>query len=184
MEEDLVSLAGSMIAEEETAAMAASITEGLGPKVALTVLHPCPAGLLEALAARGFAPYAVSAGTSWDDSPDARAVTRAGPLTFLSQVTEEGTPALLISELSFWLRPEALITLARRSYLALEPGGRIAIAVHAFAAGSPAPAWCASPVVEKALALAGFEGITISALPSPQAEHASRSGYVAVARKP
>jgi hypothetical protein len=181
-EADLATLAGSLIADDEAAAMAASIAEGLGPKGALTVLQPCPAGLLEELAARGFASYTVSAGTSWDDTP-APVSTRTGPLTFLSQVAEESTAALLVSELSFWLKPELLITLTRRSYLALEPAGRIAIAVHAFAAGSPAPAWCAAPVVEKALELAGFTDISISDVRSPQADQASPSGYVAVARK-
>lgn len=181
-EADLATLAGSMIDDEEAAAMAASIAEGLGPKGAITVLQPCPAGLLEELTARGFTPYAVSAGTSWDDAPSP-ASTRSGPLTFLSQVAEESTSALFVSELSFWLKPEALITLARRSYLVLERGGRVAIAVHAFAAGSPAPAWCAAPVVARALELAGFMDISIIDVRSPQADQASPSGYVAVARK-
>jgi hypothetical protein len=182
-EEDLAALAGSMIGGDEAAAMAASIADALGLPGSLTVLQPSPPGLVAALAERGFLPHAVSAGTAWDEAPGARVVTHTGPLTFLSQVGEESTAAMLVSELSFWLKPEALIALARRSYLALERDGRIAIAVHAFAAGSPAPAWCAAPVVARALELAGFSDITITDARSPRAGQALPSGYVAVARK-
>ena len=108
--------------------------------------------------------------------------TRTGPLAFLSQVPEDSLDVLLACELAFWLRPEALIDLARRSYLTLSSTGRLLVVVHSFAMGTPAPAWCAPPVVEKALDLAGFKETTVISLPGGTAEP-STHGYIAVARK-
>lgn len=181
-EEDLGALADSMIAPEESRSMLYTVVECIGDIPAVTVLGPCSKGLLAGLNEHGSEVHRVSAGSSSDHAPGG-ATTRVGPLAFLSQVSEESIEALLVCELAFWLRPEAMIDLARRSYLALAPRGLLVVALHTFAAGAPAPAWCAPGVVEKALNLAGFEDVSIKSLPPIQGAPDSPSGYVAAARK-
>ncbi len=87
-----------------------------------------------------------------------------------------------MSDLAFWLRPEALVNLSRRSYLAIRPGGVIAVAVHSYALGDPAPAWCVPAVVEEALALAGFTGISTNTLPGGGPGNGP-AGFISSARK-
>lgn len=185
-EEDLAELAGAMIDDEETGLMADALLESLGTVGTLMAIGPCPRYLLESLGATGCDVYRVSPGTAWDEVEGAPAATRTGPLAFLSQVTEESVEAVLVCDLSFWLKPETVIRLTRRAYLALRPGGRIAIVVHSFASGAPAPAWCAALVITKALDMAGFTEISIRQLPAEPKDGSSGtspSGYVAVANK-
>ena len=174
-EQDLCDLAGAMLAEGEAAATAAAIAEFFAQSKSVTVVGPSPTPLLKALAGRGLEVVRVSSGSAWDED-GAPVESRTAPLSFLGQVEEESQPALLFGELAFWLRPEALVALARRSYLALAPRGRLAVPVHGFAAAGPAPAWCSAPVVKKALSMAGFIDIAVA---RPEA-----GGYVATARKP
>ncbi len=185
-EEDLAELAGSMINDEETSLMANALAEDLGTVGTLMAIGPCPRYLLESLDGCGCNVYRVSPGTAWDEVEGGPIATRTGPLAFLAQVAEESMEAALICDLAFWLKPETLIRLTRHAYLALRPGGRMVIAVHSFAAVAPAPAWCAAPVVTKALDIAGFSDISIGLLqaePADGATDASRSGYVAMAKK-
>ncbi|MHB8894869.1 MAG: hypothetical protein ACYC99_06780 [Candidatus Geothermincolia bacterium] len=176
-ERDLGDLAGALMAEGEAAGSAAAIAEFLTPAGRVTVVGPCPAPLVAAIEGKRLEVLRVSAGSAWD-GPGARSVgTETAPLSFLSQVAEASQQAVLVSELSFWLRPEELISLTRRSYLALAPRGRIAISVLGFASAGPVAAWCSGPVVKKALAMAGFTDIAI-------ARPGETGGYVATARKP
>jgi hypothetical protein len=179
-EDDLAALAGSMIGDDEARAVQEAVVLSVDGVSQLISVGPFPEGLLGVLRDNGMTVGCVSPGTSWDEASSA-VVNRAGPLAFLSQVPEASLEAALLCELAFWLRPEMLVNLTRRAYLALEPGGRLVIVVHSFAVGSPAPAWCAGPVVTKALELAGFEDISITNLESG-AEPLKR-GYVAAARK-
>ena len=172
-EEDLCMLAGSLIDEGESSGIAGAVIDGLGKAERLLVLGPCPKGMKKGLEEGGCKLTSVSPGTSWDEAPGGEKV-RQGPLSFISQVPEGSQEAVLLPELAFWLKPEKLIGLVRRSYLALAPGGRLAIAVHSFAAGAPAPGWCSAAVVERALAIAGFKDIKILTAPK---------GFVAVATK-
>jgi hypothetical protein len=184
-EEDLAQLAGSMIEDEEAVRMAGALSEGLGTVDTLTAVGPCPRYLLESLQRSGCSVYRVSPGTPWDEVEGAHPSTLAGPLTFLGQVAEDSVEDALICDLAFWLKPETLIRLTRQTYLALKPGGRVALVVHSFAAGAPAPAWCASPVITSALEMAGFTDISITPpqAASPGTSGSSPSGYVAVANK-
>lgn len=179
-ESDLCSLASSMVCPEEAAAVESAVAEALGDAGAVTVLGPCRAELVEALSGHGLTVLRVSAGTSWDDAPGA--ATGSAPLAFLSQVQEGSVGAILVCELSFWLKPDALVGLARDSYLALCEQGRIVLAVHGFASGPPAPAWCAPEVVESALLLAGFHGISVKPI-DPAGAGGAPGGFVAGARK-
>lgn len=180
-EADLAVLAGSMVGAGEAREMEAAVAEAMSGADTVTALGPSSEGLLDALSARGVVVHRVSAGTAWDETT-APVTTHTGPLAFLSQVPEGSIDALLVCELSFWLRPEALIRLARRSYLALPPDGRLAVAVHSFAAGGTAPAWCATGVVEKALEMAGFKRVSTKSL-SGGPPAGTRPGYVTLARK-
>lgn len=179
-EADLSALAQAMVGTDEAVEMEAAVAEALAGSGAVTGLGPCPPGMTDALAARGLTVHPVSPGTTWDEG--GATPTRTGPLSFLSQVGEESIEAVLVCELTFWLKPEALVLLARRSYLALEPRGRAVIAVHSFAAGPPAPVWCSAEVITRALELAGFEEVSITSLKTGQAAGAP-SGFIAVARK-
>lgn len=182
-EEDLCLLVESLAGAGEDSRLAAACTEALGAPDLLTMLGPCSPGLLESLRAAGRRISIVNTGSTWEGSPGATG-TRAGPLRFLSQVAESSLEALLVPELAFWLRPERLVGLARRSYLALAPGGRLAVSVHGFASGAPAPAWCHPAAVEKALELAGFVDITlIGCGPGGGAADTAPSAFVAVGRK-
>lgn len=173
-EDDLSQLAGALMDEGEAAASTSTVAEFLGGGGTLTVVGPCPSPVLEALSASGLEVFVVSPGTAWDESSAGAAPS--SPVSFLAQLAEESTPALLVSELAFWLTPEALVRLARRSYLVLAKRGRIAVTVHGFATGGPAPAWCAPAAVKKALSLAGFTDIAVS--------RPLDKGYVATARRP
>lgn len=175
-EKDLSELAGAMLQDGEAAKMAAEIRSFLGEAGRMVVVGPCPAPLMKSLRSGGCDVLAVSAGTAWDAGENP-VEWGAAPVSFLYQLEEGSLQALLFSELSFWLRPEALISLARRSYLALAPRGRIATSVHGFASAGPAPAWVSGPVIKKVLSMAGFIDIAIN---RPSEE----GGYVATARKP
>lgn len=176
-EADLGALAGAMTDPAEDEAMRAAVAHALAGAGALTVVGPCPPGLIEALEADDLAVHRVSAPSAWDDSQAPATVT--GPTAFLSRAAERSIAAVMVCELAFWLKPELLIGLTRRSYLALESGGRAVFAVHSFASAAPAPAWCSPEVVRKALELAGFEDISVSRL-----DGAAPSGFVVSARRP
>lgn len=177
-EQDLSDLASALMAEGEAAASAAAVAEFLAPAGRVTIVGPCPTPVAKALEGKRLGVLRVSAGTAWDEqSGTSQVQALAAPLSFLSQVEEASQPAVLVSELSFWMRPEALISLARRSYLALGPRGRMVVAVQGFASAGPAPAWCSGPVVKKALAMAGFTDIAV-------VRPTDTGGYVATARKP
>jgi hypothetical protein len=177
-EKDLASLAGALLAEGEASASASAIAEYLKGAGRITIVGPCPTPVSKALADSGSRMLRVSAGTAWDVAQGGSSVTvTSAPLSFLSQLPEASQEAILVSELSFWLKPEALIALARRSYLAMAPRGRMAIAVHGFAASGPTTAWCSGPVVKKALSMAGFIDISV-------ARPGDAGGYLATARKP
>jgi len=179
-EEDLCRLVESFIDDSECRKIAAACMSGIGKVDLVTVLGPCPGGLVMELIDNGYRVLRVSPASSWDRPADTRRAMQ-GPARFLEQLPEESVAALLLPEIAFWLRPEALVRLVRRSYLALAPGGPLAIAVHSFAAGAPAPAWCDTRVVKRALELAGFSEVSI--LEELREPGAGPSGYVAVARK-
>ncbi len=182
-EEDLCGLAGSLIGEDEARAMSTAVTEALGGAGRVAALGPCPAGLVETLEENGVDVLEISPGSSWDDRAGVNpGMVSTGPVSFLWQVQEESLEAVLLSDLAFWLRPEALVNLSRRSYLAIGPGGVIAVAVHSYALGGPAPAWCVPAVVEEALALAGFTGISTSTLPGDSPGNGP-AGFISSARK-
>ena len=179
-EEDLSPLAESMIGTEEAHAMETAVLESFGQDESITVVGPCSSNLVDALMGGGRSVYRLSAGSSWDSPPGSS--TRCGPVSFLSRVSNESLGAVLVCELAFWLKPESLIELARRSYLALSTGGSLTFAVHSCLAGSPAPAWCSGPVIARMLGLAGFERIETREIPGPQAS--GPSGLVLTGRKP
>lgn len=176
-EQDLSKLAGALLAEGEAAASSSAIAEFFKGTGRVTVVGPCPSPVANALTDAGLHVLRVSAGSSWDQASASSVTTDTAPISFISQLEEGSQEAVLASELSFWLRPEALITLARKSYLALAPRGRLAIAVHGFASAGPAPAWCSGPVVKKAMSMAGFIDISV-------ARPGGSGGYLATARKP
>jgi len=177
-EQDLCDLAAALLSEGEAAASAAAIAEFLAPSGRVLIVGPCPTPVVKALKGKGLEVLRVSAGSAWDDADSSgQAQTRTAPLSFLAQVSEASQPAIMVSELSFWLRPEALITLARRSYLALGPRGRMVVAVQGFASAGPAPAWCSGPVVKRVLAMAGYIDIAVT-------RPGDTGGYIATARKP
>lgn len=176
-EKDLAELAGAMLAEGEAPAMAAAVTGFFGEAVRLTVVGPTPLPLVKALQAKGVDVLAVSAGTAWDESATGGVSMQAAPVSFLSQLDEASQSALLVSELSFWLKPEALVSLARRAYLVLAPRGKIAVTVAGFASAGHAPAWCSGPVVKKVLSMAGFLDIAVD-------RPGDAGSFVATARKP
>jgi len=176
-EQDLSDLAGALLVEGEAAACAVSIAEFLAPAPRVTIIGPCPTPVVKAIEARRLDVLRVSAGGAWDEQGDVAVRTAAAPLSFLGRLGEASQQAVLVSELSFWLRPEALVSLARRSYLALASRGRMVISVQGFASAGPVPAWCSGPVVKKALAMAGFIDIAV-------VRPANTGGYLATARKP
>lgn len=177
-ERDLSDLAGALLAEGEAALSASALAEFLAPAGRVTVIGPCPTPVMKAIEGKRLEVLRISAGTAWDESSaDETVSSNAAPLSFLGQVSEASQPAVLISELSFWLRPEALVSLTRKSYLALSPRGKVAVSVAGFASAGPVSAWCSSPVVKKALSMAGFTDIAIT-------RTAETGGYVATARKP
>lgn len=181
-EEDLCLLAGSMAGEGESRLLASVCAGALGETERLTVLCPCPGGLMEGLVEEGYTLTPIVSGSSWEE-PAGTTGLATGPVSFLSEAADGSLEALLVPELAFWLRPEKLVRLARKSYLALAPGGSIIIAVHGYAGGPPAPAWCGRHAVERALALAGFRDVTVLG-PARGPEDATRpEGYVAVARR-
>ena len=176
-EKDLAELAGAMLAEGEAPAMAQVLSGFVGETKRLTVVGPAPAPLLKALQAKGIDVLSVSAGTAWDESAGDSVSMQTAPLSFLGQLDEASQTAMLVSELSFWMKPEALISLARRAYLVLAPRGKIAVTVAGFASAGPAPAWCSGPVVKKVLSMAGFLDIAVE-------RPGDEGSFVATARKP
>ena len=181
-EEDLCLLAEAMVGEAEGGRLASLCVGALGEVGRLTVLCPCPRGLLESLAGGGLVVSPVLCGSAWEE-PAGPFRKADGPFSFLSEVAEGGLEALLVPELAFWLRPEKLIGLARAAYLSLARGGALIIAVHGFASSAPAPAWCDHAVVERALEIAGFTGITALGLSREPEAGARPDGYVVLARK-
>jgi hypothetical protein len=177
-EQDLCLLAEALIGEDESEGIANAVLNGLAGTERLLVFGPCPLKLKEHLEEGGLKLTNVSPGSSWDAEQDGKEV-RSGPLAFVSQVPEASLPAVLLPELSFWLKPEKLLGLIRRSYLVLAPGGRLALAVHGFAAAGPAPGWCSREVVENALSIAGFKDIKTIDLTARGAP----SGFVTLAGK-
>ena len=176
-EKDLAELAGAMLAEGEAPAMAQVLSGFVGETKRLTVVGPAPAPLLKALQAKGIDVLSVSTGTAWDESAGDSVSMQTAPLSFLGQLDEASQTAMLVSELSFWMKPEALISLARRAYLVLAPRGKIAVTVAGFASAGPAPAWCSGPVVKKVLSMAGFLDIAVE-------RPGDEGSLVATARKP
>lgn len=176
-EQDLCDLAGALMAEGEAPACASALREWFAPAGNVTVIGPCPTPVLKALQSARLEVTRVSGGTSWDGDGEPGAAVGSPPVSFLGQLPEAGRQAVLLSELSFWLRPEALISLVRRSYLVLAPRGRLAVLVAGFAAAGPVPAWCSGPVVKKALSMAGFIDIAVS-------RAGDAGGFVATARRP
>jgi len=176
-EKDLAELAGAMLAEGEAPAMAQVVASFIGDAKRLTVVGPAPGPLLKALQGKGTDVLAVSAGTAWDESAGKDVSMETAPISFLSQLDEASQAALLLSELSFWLKPEALVSLTRRAYLVLTARGRIVITVAGFASAGPAPAWCSGPVVKKVLSMAGFIDIAVE-------RPGDAGSFVATARKP
>ncbi len=177
-EQDLCDLAGAMLRGGEAAATAAAVADFLTGAGEVTVIGPCATPVLEALESSPLTVFRVSGGSAWDEGePGGSTATLTAPLSFLGQLDEASRPAILVSELSFWLRPEALIALARRAYLVLSTGGRIAVAVQGFAQGGPGPAWCSDATVLKALSMAGFGDVAV-------VKPTESGGYVATARKP
>lgn len=181
-EEDLCLLAESMAREEESMRLASACIGALGETGRLTVLCPCPRNLMDCLADAGYGLSPVLSGSAWEESPRP-ASNAGGPFAFLSEVEEGSLEALLVPEIAFWLRPERLIRLAREAYLSLAPGGAVIVAVHGFASGPPAPAWCGHSVVERAMAIAGFGEITVLGLTQEPEGAPASGGYVVLARK-
>lgn len=177
-EHDLCLLAEPMTSAQEDRDVADTVRDGLGMVERLLVLGPCPRDLKKRLEEGGLRLTSVSPGSSWDEGRGEKEV-RSEPLAFISQVPEESLEAVLLPELAFWLKPEKLLGLLRRSYLALSPGGRLAVAVHGFAAAGPAPGWCSPAVIEKALSIAGFKDVKTFHLTARDAP----AGFVAVAGK-
>ena len=177
-EEDICLLTEALIDKGEGSDIAGAVIDGLGKPERLLVLGPCPRDLEKHLEDGGLKLTCVSPGSSWDEAPGEKDV-RSGPLAFISQVPEVSLEAVLLPELAFWLKPEKLLGLMRRSYLALSPGGRLAVAVHGFAAAGPAPGWCSPAVVERALSIAGFKDIKTLQLTARDAP----AGFVAAAGK-
>ncbi|MFH1150984.1 MAG: hypothetical protein V1748_10980 [Actinomycetota bacterium] len=177
----------ALAAEEDLCALASAMTgptpAGLGEAVSgalrgtgrVTVLGPAGPGLLDSLKA-GVSVMKVSPPTAWDE-PGPGATVPAGPIAFISQIAEGSLEAVLVSNMAFWLRPERMVDLARRSYLALSDGGRLVVAVQT--GGDPSPAWCTPASVGRAIQLAGFHGAE-----TVEDEGASSTGwFVSVGRK-
>jgi len=125
----------------------------------------------------------ISSGSTWEEVslPPNTAFTKR-PLTFLSQLPEESQEAILICELAFWLRPEILMSLLRKTYLSLVPGGRLAIAIHSFANSHPSPQWSSEKVIEKAMSVCGFSGVEI--LHSENGNGKEAHWYLALGQRP
>jgi hypothetical protein len=177
-EEDICLLTEALIDKGESSDMAGAVIDCLGNPDRLLVLGPCPRDTRKHLEDGGLRLTCVSPGSSWDHAPGEKDV-RSGPLAFISQVPEGSLEAVLLPELAFWLKPERLLSLLRRSYLVLAHGGRLAVAVHHFAAAGPAPGWCSPAVVERALSIAGFKDIKTLQLAARDAP----AGFIAAAGK-
>lgn len=173
-EEDLALLSLSLQADGEPEALAGAVRGALGGVKSMVVLGPCPPGLSEALESSGIEVTRVNRGTAWEGSSGE--VGTGAPISFLGQMPEGSVEALLVPELTFWLRPEALLDLARRAYLVIAGGGKVAVAVHGFARSGPAPSWCSPEAVSSALELAGFSKASV-------ADAGTGGGFVASANR-
>lgn len=173
-ERDLCELAGAMIDQDSARFIVDACSGSLEKVRRVLVLGPCPDSLLEGLRARGLDLLRVSAGSSWDEPPEGSPAGK-GPVSFLSQVPEGSQEAVLLPELAFWLKPEALVGLVRRAYLVMAENAPIVVAVHSFADGGPTPGWCSPAPIGKALEMAGFRDVRV-------VEKAGR-GFVALAGK-
>lgn len=154
-ESDLAELAGAMVGEREDESLIAALAGFMNGCREPVVIGPCPAPTMKRIKARFDGALNLPIGGTWDEG------ATTGPISFFSNAAEESLSAVIVSELVFWFRPEQLIEMARRAYLVLQHGGRLAITVHSFAAGAPAPAWCSQPVIVRALELAGFRDISV-----------------------
>ncbi|MBU1669815.1 MAG: hypothetical protein KKF41_01745 [Actinobacteria bacterium] len=172
-EEDLCAVASAMTGPTP-APLASAVSDALHGAAQVTVLGPAAPGLLDDLE-MGISVTRVSPPTAWD-VPGPGTTMPSGPVAFITQLAEGSLEAVLVSDLAFFLRPERLVELARRSYLALAGGGRLVVAVQPL--GGPSPGWCTPASVDRALRLAGFQvdqGID---------EEASPTGwFVSVGRK-
>ncbi|MDD5447671.1 MAG: hypothetical protein PHO53_00660 [Actinomycetota bacterium] len=182
-EADLALLAECMVSEEETNEFSEAIATKLGNVKHLTIVGPCNSRLADKLKNQGYSISVVSSGSTWEEvglPPNAMLTKR--PFTFLSQLPEESQEAILVCELAFWLKPETLIGLLRKTYLSLVPGGLLAIAVHSFANTNPSPQWSSAKVIEKAMSVCGFSGVEI--LHSENGNGKEAHWYLALGQRP
>lgn len=177
-EADLCSLADALTGAEYGRVFTGPLSGALDPAQPLVVLGPCPGTLLEGLRSEGFETLSVSRGTPWDRRPPTgRGTVHSGPLSFIDRAEEESLPSVLLCDLSFLLEPGRMLDLVRSAYLALRPGGRLAVAVHGELRAGPAPSWSSPILTERALETAGFVDVTT-------VETEGRSGsFLTVGRK-
>lgn len=180
-ERDLCLLAESLVAPEESEQISSACATAIGKVDSVVSLGPSQDGLLAALQELGYDVFNISC--SGRELPDSCRKAELEPLSALEKLSEDGAEALLIAELAFWLNPESLLGLARRSYLALRTGGRIAVAVHGFASGGPTQAWCSPVAVSRALELAGFKDIEVAGPAVGETPDSAARWYVASGRK-
>jgi hypothetical protein len=174
-ERDLAELAGSLMDDSSAAGIAKLCVEALTGVKRVTLVGPAPDSLRKGLQSGDFDVAVVSTGTAWEAGGDEVLVERQAPLLFLNQLPEGSVDAIVVAELVFWLKPERLVATCRSAYLALSEYGRLIVAVHPFAQGAPAPAWCDRLTVSKAMVMAGFTHVDVS--------DAGGGGYVAKARR-
>ena len=155
-EEDLSLLSEALVNNVESDALAQIIMSKIKKEEKIILAGPSPKSFIHSLEENGFSVLKVSC--SYDK--DFPYIHTKQPITFLVQLPEESADSIIICELSFWLKPEALISLLRNSYLVLKKGGLISLVVHHFALKEPAPAWCSPDVLKHALTIAGFKEIT------------------------
>lgn len=174
-EGDLAELSGALtddVGAQVVSRLSAEALEGVSRVI---LLGPAPTTLIKSLKSGTFQVTVVSAGTAWEAGDGNVLLDRQAPISFLNQLPEGSQEAVVVPELTFWLKPERLVATCRSAYLALSEGGRVVAAVHAFAQGAPAPAWCDRRAVSKALEMAGFKDIEVSS--------GDGGGYVVSARK-
>ncbi len=178
-EEDLCSLSESMTDPDESVFLYEHCVSSFKGSATIFILGACPRSLAERLQAEGIGTVRVSACDSWNiDGPKYKKFEEA-PTVFLERISENTIESILVTELSFWLRPERLLRVLRGSYLALKPGGSIAILVRSFASGSPLSPWCSKGVVCSALENVGFTNVKVTS-----AENEGKAkGFVASAQK-
>ncbi|MDD5748223.1 MAG: hypothetical protein PHP64_04105 [Actinomycetota bacterium] len=170
-EKDLAALSEALVDIHETSSFAEIITHKLQGKKNVVLAGPAPETLGKALEEKGFEVLRISSQTT-DGS---LSIETRRPVSFISELSEGTTDAILFCELSFWLEPEKTVSLARKAYLALRNDGLLALLVHGFAKAGPAPAWCSPVVLERALEIAGFR--------EPTSENVDGGAFLVCARK-